>query len=531
MSRTNGLIAALSAALALAASLGGCSSRPTASPSPAPLGSLTLALVGRPASIDPLTVSDATGFALDGLIYDGLVRVAPNLEPRPDLASSWRVSADGRTYTFHLDPHARWQNGAQVTSQDVAFSLRAYRDPANGSEMAPQLTVVRSVRALGPSTVQVELVRPYAPFLVQVASLPILPEHLLASAGSGPKSIAQALNSHPVGSGPFRLVRLIASGALLVRNPHYFLGAPKLKELHLVFSPTATAALHELRQGKVDYAPVPDLDAAAVSTWPAVHLQHAVALQFASIVWNMDLPPFSSPALRRALYFAIDRGKIIKAAVGGYGSLSQGPIPPSSWAFDASLSQRPYEPKKALAILASLGWHQVHGILRGPKGEPLRLTILTTGGSPSRSVALGLVVRDLTAIGVQVTVRSEDFTHYLDDFIAGEFQAAFVERGLTADPDVTAYFGSPRINSSGENAGLYHDAAVDRALVAERTAVDQSARRTAILQLQQAMAVDPPGLFLYFPDDVVALSGRFGGFEIDPSGAFWDAQDWHSKTP
>ncbi len=524
------LVAAVAAALATAASAGGCGSRPVAAPRP--LGSLRLALVGQPASIDPLQVSDATGYALDSLIYDGLVRIAPDLEPRPDLAERWRVSKDGRTYTFYLNPKARWQDGHAVTSADVVFSLAAYRNPANGSALAPELAIVRRVQALGPRAVQIALVRPYAPFLVQLASLPILPDHLLADAGSGSRLLGtRLLTADPVGTGPFRLERLIASGALLERNPHYFLGASRLRDLHIAFSPSATQALDDLRQGKVDYAPVPDLDAPAVATWPGIQLRHAVGLQFASIVWNTDLPPFSSPALRRALYFAVDRGKIIQSALAGYGSLSDGPVPPSSWAFDERLGHRPFQPAKALTILASLGWHQVHGVLRNPKGEPLRLTILAMQGVPSRTVALGLVVRNLLAIGVQVTVRREDFSHYLDDFIAGSFQAAFAERGLTADPDVTAYFGSPRINSSGENAGLYHDETVDRALVAERAAQGQSARRTAMWQLQQAMAVDPPALFLYFPDDVVALSRDFGGFALNPSGAFWDAQDWQRQSP
>ncbi len=515
--------------LAVGLSVAGCGSHPAVARRP--LGSLRLALVGRPQSIDPLRLSDASGDALDSLIYDGLVRIAPNLMPRPDLASRWSISDKGRLYTFHLNPKARWQDGRKLTSQDVAFSLRAYRNPANGSVLSQELAVVKAVRTRGPYTVQIQLVRPYAPFLAQVASLPVLPEHLLAAKGSGKALLEQpVLTSHPVGSGPFRLVRLVASGALLVRNSGYFLGAPKLASVHVAFSPSATQALEELRQGKVDYAPVPDLDAHAVSTWPGVRLQHKVGLQFASLVWNMDVPPFTSPALRRALYFAVDRGKIIKTALGGYGSLSDGPVPPSSWAYDPKVGDRPYDPKRALSILAALGWHQVHGVLRGPKGQPLHLTILTTGGVPSRTMALGLLVRNLQAIGVQVTVRDEKFARFLDDYIAGSFQAAFVERGLTADPDVTAYFGSPQINSSGENAGVYRDTAVDRALIAERDAVDQSARRTAMWQMQQAMAVDPPALFLYFPYDAVALSRHFGNFALDPSGAFWNAQDWQRRT-
>ena len=493
---------------------------------------LTLALVGQPASLDPLQVSDASGFAIDSLVYDGLVRIAPDLRVYPDLARSWKISPGGQVYTFHLNPKARFQDGAKLTAADVVFSLAAYRDPRNGSALAQELAIVRSAEALSPSTVRIDLTRAYAPFLVQVASLPILPKHLLAAAGSGSRFLGQRdLSVLPVGSGPFRIVRISASSALLRRNPHYFLGRPKVQELRILFAASATVALNDLRHGRVDYAPVPALDVHAVSTWPHVRMQHAVALQFASIVWNTDVLPFANPVLRRALYFAVDRQKIVAAALGGNGVISDGPVPPSSWAYDKSLGNTPFDPSRALSILKSLGWRQVRGVLENAKGQPLRLTILATGGSASRTVALGLVVRDLTTLGVRVSVHREAFAQYLENFITGNFQAVFVERGLTADPDVTAYFGSPRINSSGQNAGIYRNPAVDQALVAERQTTNQSARRTAIRRMEQAMEVDPPALFLYFPYDVAALSSRFGQFAIDPVGTFWNPQNWQGERP
>ena len=526
-------VAAASAALALATGLGGCGRTHKASPPvPPAVRELTLALIGQPASLDPLQVSDASGFAVDSLVYDGLVRVAPDLSVRPDLALSWKVSPDGQVYTFHLNPRARFQDGAQLTAADVVFSFSAYRAPRNGSALARQLGVVRSVEALSPSTVRIALTRAYAPFLVQMASLPILPKHLLAAAGSGSRFLGQRdLSALPVGSGPFRIVRSAASSVLLRRNPHYFLGTPKVQELRILFAASATVALNDLRHGRVDYAPVPALDVHAVSTWPNVRMQHAVALQFASIVWNTDVSPLANPALRRALGLAVDRRKIVAAALGGNGAISDGPVPPSSWAYDKSLGTRPFDPSQALAILKGLGWRHVRGVLENAKGQPLRLTILATGGAASRTVALGLVVRDLTALGVRVSVHRAAFAQYLEDFITGNFQAAFVERGLTADPDVTAYFGSPRINSSGQNAGLYRNPVVDEALVAERRTTARSARRTAIRRMEQAMAADPPALFLYFPYDVVALSSRFGHFAIDPVGTFWSPQDWQGERP
>jgi len=519
------------ASMSLAA-MGGCGAPPRkAATAPRARGSLTIALVGRPASIDPLKVSDASGLALDSLCYDGLVRVGPDMTAEPDLARSWRISPDHLTYTFHLDPRARWQDGRPVTSQDVAFSLHAYMSPGNAAPAAAELTDVAAVRTPNPRTVVVALRRPFAPFLLEGAALPVLPAHLLLAAGGGLSASAAALlSAHPVGSGPFRLAALSAQGARLEPNPGYFLGRPRLASLRVVFSPTAAAALGSLRRGEVDLAPVPGLDAPAVATWPGVHLRRTAALQFAAIVYNVKYGPLASPAVRRALYFAVDRGRIVQAALGGYGAVADGPIPPSSWAYDAALGHRAYDPARALAILSSLGWHETHGVLRDPQGRPLRLTILADAAVPSRSVTVGLAVRGLEAIGVQVAVRDEPFARYAEDFASGDFEAAFVERGLTPDPDVAAYFGSSAVNTSGQNAGFYADKAVDAALAAEREATGTAARRRAFAALQAALATDPPALFLYFPDDVYAVGPSFGGFTPDPAGIFWNSQDWRGQV-
>lgn len=521
--------AALASGL-LASVVGGCSSAPPHAAAQRG-GTLRLALPGTPASIDPLQVQDASGTAVDELIYDGLVRVSPGLRPVPDLARSWHVSSDGRTYTFHLDPRAHWPDGQRVSPKDVAFSFSAYRNPADKSPASALLAEVTSVVSVGKDAVRVTLQRPYAPFLLQAAALPILPSHLLAHYRPGQQLLsAPALGTRAVGSGPFELQSQTGGQYVLTANRRYFGGAPHLSRVVLTAAASPNAALMLLRQGKLDFAETPPVDAHAVSTWPGVRIARVDQLAFAGIVWNVRLAPFSDVALRRALYFAVDRKQIVDGPFYGYAHIANGPLPPASWAYDSQLSARDYLPKTALSLLAAAGYAPRGGLLRDARGAALKLQILAPQGAPDRTAALGLVVRDLSAIGVEATVLYEPFTKYVQDYVAGNFQAAFAVRGLSADPDIAAYFGSEAVSTAGFNPGGYQDSAVDSALLRERSAVQQRERAAALRDAQAAMQVDPPELFLYFPQSAYAIARRFAGFTPDPAVLFYSPQNWALRS-
>jgi peptide/nickel transport system substrate-binding protein len=510
------------AAVAVGALVAGCASAAQKA-SPKKATTLRLALVGAPATIDPLRLQDASGTALAQLIYDGLVRVSPTLGAQSDLAQKWSVSGDGKIYTFHLNPHARWQDGKPVTPEDVVFSINAYRNPANGSPAAGLLAEVGSVKPEGKHAVRITLLRPDASFLLDACTLPILPSHLLSQYAPGKALLAApALGTGAVGTGPFRLVSVSPGEYSLTANTRYFLGAPHIGKLTISIQPSAAAALSLVRAGKMDFAQVPPIDAHAVSTWPGVRLEKTYQLAFAGIVWNLQQAPWNSPVLRRALYFAINRALIVSGPLYGYAQVANGPLLPVSPAHDKALSARGFDPQRALSLLAAAGWQASGGTLRNAHGTPLSLEILAPSGAADRTAVLGLVARDLEAIGIKVSVRYEPFAVYTREFAAGNFQAAFALRGLTADPDVSTYFAP----AAPENVGVYNNPAVSADLQTELSAVNQAQRLAALRGAQAAMEVDPPELFLYFPQSIYAISSQFGGFVSNPATVFYAAQNW-----
>ena len=90
-------------------------------------------LIGDPAALDPITMNEEFGLRVMEMLFKPLVAIDKDRRIVPGLALSWAVSPDGRTYTFALDPKARWEDGTPVTSEDVRFTLERILDPKAGA--------------------------------------------------------------------------------------------------------------------------------------------------------------------------------------------------------------------------------------------------------------------------------------------------------------------------------------------------------------------------------------------------------------
>jgi hypothetical protein len=171
-------------------------------------------VLGHPSSINPLTPRSQADKDLIALLFRGLVREGPDGSLLPDLAESWTVGDDGRTYTFQLRDDAYWEDGYHVTATDVVFTVNVlqssrYTGPVGASWQGVHAT------AQGVYTVRMTMSLANAGFL-RLASQPIVPEHLLENVPIEQMADSD-YSSHPIGDGPYRIVHIDYSGALLQR--------------------------------------------------------------------------------------------------------------------------------------------------------------------------------------------------------------------------------------------------------------------------------------------------------------------------
>jgi len=208
-------------------------------------------------SLNPFVAFNSAAYNTFENIYPYLVQYNPKLQFVPDFARSWQQSADGRTWTFHTQPNAKWSDGKPLTAADVAWTFSTILKFASGPTANSAGTTAHMASATAPNatTAVVTYKQPVANVLSQLQQVPILPEHIWAKYATGNgKALTTFSNSAPIVSGgPFKLVKYTPKQiALFQRNPRYYGPKPHIDELGLQFFGTDDAMITALKSGQLD---------------------------------------------------------------------------------------------------------------------------------------------------------------------------------------------------------------------------------------------------------------------------------------
>ncbi|HEV2440383.1 MAG TPA: ABC transporter substrate-binding protein [bacterium] len=337
-------------------------------------GTLIVGAVTQFRTLDPGRTIEVNGMSIEKACYDTLLTFyGEDLRtPRPLLATAWRTSADGRTFTFTLRPGVRFASGNELTSADVKWSFdRILNLKANTLFL---FDGVEGIDAPNPTTVVMRTKAP-KPDLIPILSHPglsVLDSRLLmqngADAGPAAKDRDHAepyLFQHSAGSGPFMLQSYTPSQEIiLVRNPRYWGPAARLERIVLRHVPDPVTQALQVVRGDLDVASSigPDQED-PLRRVPSVVVRATPAATTFYVLMN-NIPDvggaFSNPKVQQAVRYAIDYDGVMKIAGPGAARLA-GVIPtlmpgslPSSEAAKTDLT-------KARALLKESGLAEVKG--------------------------------------------------------------------------------------------------------------------------------------------------------------------------
>ena len=407
------------------------------------------------------------------------------------LARSWTVSPDGKTYTFVLRPGVCWHDGVALTARDVAFSVRYLREHAF---TWADVSVVADARAVDDRTVAIELHRPHAPFLVDIAgAIPILPAHIWEKVEDPRRFGGEAA---VLGSGPFKLERYSKSHGTYsyVANETYFLGRPRVDRLEYV---AAGDSLLALKEGEIH----------ALSLWasmldavpefrgdPRFQVLEGPGNWMLRLVFNHADADLSSRDVREAFALAIDLGEIAERLRHGHVVPgSPGVLPPDSpW-------RNPHIPPCRPDLARARARVRAAGVGRRT------FTLLAT---PQYVREADYVASQAGRAGIAVAVKALPPTTADALLREGRFELAIDGHGgIGGDPDVlrkqfcTAGGGSSAGSSpisTGRTYG-YANPELDELGRAQLREADPEARRAIVHKMQEIIAHDIPTVVLWHP--------------------------------
>ncbi len=460
-------------------------------------------------------------------LFTTLARYDSSLRPVPYAARAWTWSADRRTLRFDLEPALRWDDGRPTTARDVAFTLLAAKDPATGYPRAGDLAAVDTVIAVDDSTVDVRFDAPQPGFPLVLCELPILPAHLLAAVPRRAMRTA-AFDVAPVGNGPFRFVsREPGQRWVFARNddfPAALGGPPLLRGLVIAVVDEATTKFAGLASGELDVAGVSPNMAALVRRDPTLRLVDYPILFETGIVLNTHRPPFNDVRVRQAISLAIDRERIVQAALDGFGRPAAGPVAPEVPYADTTPPV--FDPARADSLLDAAGWRRGADGRRMRGGHAFAFDLLTVGTSDDALEQL--VQADLAARGITMGIRQMELGAFLSEARARPKRFDALVTGVSGDLSLAflrAMFESRQAGGALDYAD-FHEPALDADFARASLARTDSARGAAWRSVQAELARQEPVVWLYHARGVQGVTRRLRGVTMDLRGELATLARW-----
>lgn len=533
-----------------------------ATPGPALPGAATYreGVVGRVASVTPLTARTRAERTLVGLVFSGLMRPGPDNTIEPDLAESWSVDDAGTTWTFRIREDARWHDGEPVTAADVVFTARALKSANVGGPAAASWAEVTAA-ATSTRTVTLTVRTPLGGFLA-AATQPLLPAHLLGDVPMA-QLAADPFGMSPVGSGPFAVTELDAQhavlepAALVDRSPVEVTddplptdslasdrprptpdrALPYLDRIEFRFFADAGALADAFAAGDIDgFAGLPASMARELATGAGASLIRYPTATLSAVALNLraEHPELRVAAVRRGLLAAIDRDALIVDALGGGARRADAMVPPSSWAFDAAAAPPlAFDLAAAGKALADAGWKESQGGGLAAPGQPgayaMEVLVVAADVNPATNALARAVAQAWQALGLTASVVELPASELTARLGNGDYTAAVVDIAFGLEPDLYPLLATSQVIAPGDNVSGLQDAALDSLLVAARAPGTSESRTAAWTALLSGVDARMPMLPLVWRDEIAVqrdLTGPSQRLLADPGDRFWDVLAW-----
>ena len=435
-------------------------------------------------TLDPRIMRDTTAYRAVNLLYGGLLQLDADLKPKPDLAERWD-NPEPTVWVFHLRDGVTFHDGSPLEAEDVVFTYETILDPELKARFRSLYTPIESIEAVDPLTVRITLKEPYAP-LLSYLDMGIVPKDYVEGGGD--------LSTAPVGSGPMKLASWERGTRIaLEANPDHWSGPPAVERLEFVIVADNTARAQAFEAGDLDIIQPPlspqDIGRLLESGDYNGTVRGGLGITYLNI--NVSDPLLSDAGLRRALMMLVDQDTIVNAIYEGVDQVATSILLPSSWAYDASITQPGFDPEAAKGAFEAAGWTDSDGDGTLDKdGAPLSLTLSTHSEDPNRIQALEYIQAVMLENGVDASISIADWPAFSAGVRGGEHQIALLGWLNIVDPDRLMY---GQLHSGGSlNWGGYANAEVDTLLDAGRASVALDDRIAAYQAAARILADELP---------------------------------------
>jgi peptide/nickel transport system substrate-binding protein len=504
-------------------------------------GEIVWAIHYDPKTFDPAKVDEQASELVRYLTGGVLLRIdRKTQELEPQLAESYRVSAEGTAIEFRLRAGLRFSDGSALTSADVAWSLERVLAPSTGSVVADEFLLPGQVTVDTPDKVTVR---------IHLAKRVMGVEKIFDQIAIEP---ANRPSEGRVTSGPFTVTNYKRGQYVRLSRNAYFWQRdsagrqlPYASGIRLDVQNNREQEISLFERGEYDFIdglPTEFFSVLAQRSPQSVH-DLGASLNTEQLwfnqSWAAPLPEyerawFRNRSFRVAVSEAIHRADLVRIAYDGHATPAYGFISPANRVWYNSKLKYPQESAAdANRLLAESGFRRRGNQLYDSAGHAVRFSILTNAGNPARQKMATMIQQDLAAMGMEVMIVTLDFPALIERLMHKQDYEACLLGLSDTEPDPSSMMNlwlssSPnhQWNPSEKTPESDWEAEIDKRMQLQASSASQQTRKTAVDRVQQIVADQQPFIYLVYPNALEAISPRLSGVEpaIVAPGLVWNIE-------
>jgi peptide/nickel transport system substrate-binding protein len=488
---------------------------------------------------NPFKIVEIPSFEVMDLTYDLLVDFSDkDSSPVPGLADSWETSEDGLTWTFHLNKEAKWHDGEDVTSEDVAYTFNRILEEEQGL-FIDYVSQIESIETPDEDTVVFKTKDPSVQMLSMYVY--VLPKHIWEDVPAGETKSFE--NEPAVGTGPFQAVEWRKGQfARLEANPDYFRGAPKIDEIIFQFYDNDDTMVQAFKNGEVDYiSGIPINLFKSLENQEGIETNSAPDPGFTELGFNLyepspevieefDAPEESTghpalldPTVREAINWAIDEEELTDKILQGEGIPGSTLVPPALAKYHLEIPEselQGFDTERSRELLAEAGWEDTNDDGTVDRdGEELELRLFVRSEDKD-SVTAGQFIEDwFGEAGIGLETKAISDTALTDVIYAADYDMFIWGWGSDPDPDfILSILSCDQIMGWSDTFWCNDD--YTRMYEEQKTQLDLDERAATIKEMQRIAYEQNPYVVFYYDNQFEAWrTDKFEGWTMTPTNA------------